>query len=485
MTASTGQAIGLFAALGGAAAGLLLRDPRLRYAALGAGLVAGLLVIRAEVWDTSRFDSLRDHPPVAVGLAILVLAGLVVLAAAMCRWGHLFPLLAVLALPLRVPIDIGGTTSSLLVPLYAVIASGLLAAAWSSRGRGWPADQARSGAAVLLDRLLAAALVLYAVQALYSLDVKNAVENAAFFYVPFAALYALLREVDWSRELLRRTVVAIAAATAILAAIGLVEFATRDLLINADLRAENTLHIYFRVNSLFRDPNIFGRYLALALVALAGLMAWEERAERALAAAAVAVLALAALAFSFSLTSFAALLAALLVLAWARLGTKIAVAAVAAGVIAAGAYELAVGAHGTEVSSGGAGRTSLIRGGLDLAKARPVWGYGSGSFGEAFYTRIEKAKTTTSHDTPITVAAEQGIIGVAVYAALVIVALAALFGGGVRGSPARATVAALFVTMLVHTLGYASFLEDPATWAILAVGVALAWRPAPPDAAPA
>jgi hypothetical protein len=31
--------------------------------------------------------------------------------------------------------------------------------------------------------------------------------------------------------------------------------------------------------------------------------------------------------------------------------------------------------------------------------------------------------------------------------------------------------------MLVHSLGYASFLEDPATWAVLALGLVLARRP--------
>ena len=481
MNASAGQAIGLFVALGAGAAGLLLRDSRLRYGALGASLVAGFVLILHEVWDTPRFASLRGHPPEVVALAVGAVVVLLLLAAAMRRWPALFPLLSILALPLRVPIDVGGTTSSLLIPLYFVIAAGLLAAALSGREQGWrPPPGARREAAVLLDRLLAAVLIVYAVQALYSLDVKNAVENAAFFYVPFAVLYALLREVDWSRELVRRSLVVVAVAGGVLAAIGVVEYATRDLLLNADLRAENALHVYFRVNSLFRDPNIFGRYLALSLIALAGFLAWEEDASAAAAAAAVSGLMVVALAFSFSLTSFAALLAGLLVLLWARLGLRWVLVAVVVATLAGGVYELAVGAHGTEVSSGGAGRTSLIKGGVDLARERPVWGFGSGSFGEAFYTRIEKAKTTTSHDTPIAVAAEQGIIGLAVYAALVISALVLLFAGGVRGSPARATVAALFVAMLVHSLGYASFLEDPATWAILAVGAALAWRPTAP-----
>jgi O-antigen ligase len=476
VNASAPQAVGLFFALGGAALGLISRDPRLRYGALGAGLLAGLFLILGEVWDTSRLASLRDHPPEAAGLALVAIAGIAVLAAAMRRWPVLFPLLAVITLPLRVPVDIGGNTSSLLVPLYAVISSGLVAAAWSRRRSIDPTPR-------LLRRLLAVALALYAVQALYSVDVKNAVENAAFFYVPFAALFVLLFEVEWSPRLIRRALVTLAAAAAVLAAIAIGEYAVRELILNTDLRAENALHIYFRVNSLFRDPNILGRYLALAMLAMAGLLAWEERTIRALAAAAVAVLLLVALAFSFSLTSFAALLTGLLVLIWARLGTTVAAAAVAAAVVVGAVYLVAVGSGGTEVSSGGAGRTSLIRGGLDLARDRPIWGWGSGSFGEAFYTKIEKAKTTTSHDTPIAVAAEQGVIGLAALVALVVSALFVLFGGGVRGSPARATLAALFVAMLVHSLGYASFLEDPATWAILAVGAALAGaRPAPAPA---
>ncbi len=481
VNASAREAIELLAALGGAGAGLILRDSRLRYAGLAAGLVAAALL----VWATPRFDTLRGHPAEAAGLVVAALGGLGGLAAAMYRWPRLVPVLVVLALPLRVPVEVGGDTSSLLLPLYGVIASALVAAAMRSRELGWPASRAVPRSILLVERLLAAVVALYALQALYSLDVKNAVENAAFFYVPFAVLYAVLRDLEWTRELIREVLVVLAAAAAVLAAVGAIEYATRDLLLNADLRAENALHIYFRVNSLFRDPNIFGRYLALALIALAGFLAWEERPRRALAAAGVAVLLLLGLALSFSLTSFAALLAGLLVLTWARLGTRVALGAVAAAALAAGAStSLRSARTARRFRAAAPVARASIKGGLDLARDRPVWGFGSGSFGEAFYTRIEKAKTTASHDTPIAVAAEQGIIGLAVYAGLVIGALLLLFGGGVRGSPARATVAALFVAMLVHSLGYASFLEDPATWAILAAGVALQRRSIRPGGGP-
>jgi putative inorganic carbon (hco3(-)) transporter len=479
VNASAGQIVGLAFGLGGAATAVLAPRPRLRYAAIGVALVAAVALIGGEVWNTSRLATLHDHPPLAVAAATGLAVVLVILAAAFRRYPVAFPVLALVLLPIRVPVDIGGQSSSLLVPLYIVIAAGAIALGWDRWRNPAGVDEVdsawRSGRATTWLRwLLAAALVLYAIQATYSLDPKNAVENAAFFYVPFACLLVLLLEVRWTRRLLREALTAVIAISLVLAAIGIVEFANRGLILNQDLRAENALHIYFRVNSLFRDPNIFGRYLALALVAIAATLAYESERRRAVALMAAAAMLLVALAFSFSLTSVAALIAGLLVLVWARFGLWPAAGALGV-LVVAGVVALAVrGVSSTEVGSGGAGRTGLVHGGLELASRRPVWGWGSGSFGEAFYTRIEQAKTTTSHDTPIAIAAEQGAIGLIVYAGLVLSALAVVFGGQVRGSPVRAAIAALLVTMLVHTLGYASFLEDPATWAIIALGVILA-----------
>jgi putative inorganic carbon (HCO3(-)) transporter len=48
---------------------------------------------------------------------------------------------------------------------------------------------------------------------------------------------------------------------------------------------------------------------------------------------------------------------------------------------------------------------------------------------------------------------------------------------GARSTPARAGVAAAFLALILHTLLYADFLEDPVTWALMAVGVALASGP--------
>ena len=82
--------------------------------------------------------------------------------------------------------------------------------------------------------------------------------------------------------------------------------------------------------------------------------------------------------------------------------------------------------------------------------------------------------TSDSHTTPITIAAEQGMIGLLAYVALLAAALLTLARGGLRGRPVRVAILAAFVALVVHTWAYADFLEDPITWALLAVGAVLA-----------
>jgi putative inorganic carbon (hco3(-)) transporter len=133
------------------------------------------------------------------------------------------------------------------------------------------------------------------------------------------------------------------------------------------------------------------------------------------------------------------------------------------------------------------GRAGLVNGGLDLFAERPIWGYGSASFETEYGKRHHALGETTSasHTIPITIAAEQGLIGEIAYIALVLAALITLLRR-VRADPARVAVAGAFVALLFHTLLYADFLEDPITWTLLAIGVALACRapaPAAPDGA--
>jgi O-antigen ligase len=124
------------------------------------------------------------------------------------------------------------------------------------------------------------------------------------------------------------------------------------------------------------------------------------------------------------------------------------------------------------------GHVPLFEGGVDLFEDRPFAGWGSGSFGAAFYEQVERtAKTNvSSHAEPVSVASEQGVVGLVVYVALVVLALVVMLGANPGRSFERSAVAACFVTMLVHSLGYAAFAIDPATWTLLALGVVLRAR---------
>ena len=107
----------------------------------------------------------------------------------------------------------------------------------------------------------------------------------------------------------------------------------------------------------------------------------------------------------------------------------------------------------------------LVSGGLDLFRDRPLWGYGGGSFQKEFRAKHESSRrraAAASHTIPITVAAEQGIVGLAVYLALLAAAFARLWARTFT-SPRRSAVAAAFTALVFHTLLYAAFLEDPLT----------------------
>ena len=61
----------------------------------------------------------------AAGLAVALVV-IAALVAVMRRHRDAFPLLAVFALPFRLPISTGGRTVNLLIPLYLVVAAGTL-----------------------------------------------------------------------------------------------------------------------------------------------------------------------------------------------------------------------------------------------------------------------------------------------------------------------------------------------------------------------
>ncbi|HEY8867469.1 MAG TPA: O-antigen ligase family protein [Solirubrobacteraceae bacterium] len=464
-----------------AATVVLAPGPRLRAWAMAGALALTPVLLVADIWDRPQVRPLRDHPlPAAVAVA-LALGALAIAAIVFSRRPTLFPLAAVAVLPFRVPITSGGQTANLLVPLYFVVAAGALAFIVPRIRGPRPRERERHRGAVEL--LLMAAVVLYAGQAAYSSDFTKALEQLVFFYVPFALLFALLLEVDWTRRLAAQCLGVLAVLALAFSAVGFAEYATKKVFLNPDVIASNQFQSYFRVNSLFFDPNIFGRFLMIVMVALMAALLWSTRRRTVLLVSLSLAVLWGGLVITLSQSSLGALLVGLAVLAALRWSGRWTVAAVAlAGVLAAafvltfpGTVHLKLHS-GKSLDSATSGRADLIKGGVHLFSDRPVGGYGAGSFSKEFRRRrgaSSERAANASHTIPVTVAAEQGAIGLAVYLALLAAALARLLRGA-AASPVRAGIAAAFAALVFHTLLYAAFLEDPLTWALLAAGSALA-----------
>ena len=535
--------LGLVIAAIAAAGAILLPAGRLRSLAMLVALVLFPVLILGDQWHSHQIADLRDSPDRLIALALLAVAASAALGYVFRRWSLFLPLAIVIALPFRVPLNAGGDTANLLVPLYLVIAGGVLTHAlrnWrvshpllpgggvvggttpeealaTAGGGGSPATTGPAGPTVWLPRMLAAIVVLYALQTLHSEDFSKGLQNVCFFFVPFSLVYGLLRDVSWDKKLLTMVLWVIGVEAVCFVLVGTVEWATRSLFWNDQVIRSNEFHTYFRVNSVFWDPNIYGRYLSLvAVVAMSALLWARERRTLALLTALVAVVWF-GLVPTFSQSSFAALLAGLVVLAALRWSLKWTAIAAVAGVVATMLIVTLAGSFSFDrINIDTSGRANLVSGGIHLFTQRPAYGYGSGSFPKAYRQHVEtrKAPVSISHTEPITIAAEQGLLGLALYTALVVTALwtmaatlrpslsrlsvsraggavggtapedaLATAGGG--GSPAatgparyqpiaRVAILATFVALLVHTMAYAGFFEDPITWVLLAIGVSLA-----------
>jgi O-antigen ligase len=461
---------------------------RARLIALAVAVLLAPVLVIADAWESARIADLREQPALLVAGTIAAVAGIAALAWLFRRRpGWLAPAL-VATMPFRVPIDLGGGDSNLLLPLYAVIAGGLAAAlvdAWTE-----PAGDPRHDGGGWIGAIgwaLGGFVVLYALQAAYADDLTPALQSVAFFLAPFAALYALLAEARWDAPALRAIVAVLVVEGAAFLLVGLVEYGTGELLWNDKVIAGNEAHAYFRVNSLFWDPNILGRYVAVTMIVLAAIVAFGERRREVKAAAACFALLWMLLLITFSQTSTLALLAGLIVLAATRWGLARGVAAAIATVVAI-AVAVVVIAGGGLSSETTSGRAGLVDGGLEIAGDHPLAGVGSGGFAAEFTARYYEGEgfAAESHTEPVTVAAEQGAVGLVAYGTLLGVTIGALLGatglelrGRARGTALAATLLAIYAVMLVHSLGYAAFLTDPITWTVLAVaGAALAPAPA-------
>ena len=468
---------------------LIASAPKLRAAAMAGALVLAPALLLADIWSSPQLRVIHRHPLMAAVGAAAALVLIAALAVVIARRPAVLAVLTVAALPFRIPIQAGATTSNLLVPLYLVVAAGSFAYIVKAfRSSDDENDEWTPG---WVPRLLALYVAVYAVQSIYSADFERALQQVVFFYVPFALLFVLLTQLRWTPGLIRVCFTLVVVLAVLFAAIGFVEYSTKTIFLNPKLVVANDLHTYFTVNSVFFDPDIFGRFLALVMIGLAAILLFDRSSDSAarirqvLGVSVILAILWGGLVLTLSRSSLGALLVGLATLAalrW-RVSRTLWVVVV---VVAVGAAAVAISPKTFGLNQGlngaSSGRADLVSGGSNLFADRPVWGYGSGSF-VTEYRRHHPGSSQTlsaSHTIPITIAAEQGVIGELVYLALVIVAIVVLLRGS-RSHAARAAIAAAFLALVLHTLLYADFLEDPVTWALLAIGMALAARASEPE----
>lgn len=444
-----------------------LASMRNRLGSLGVLAVAAVVVVAAVV---------------TVGLVRLVLARPVV-------W---FALVAI-ALPIRLPVTLGSQSANLLLPLYLVTGLGFIALfVGVARGR-LPVAPPRSR---LVDLPLGAFVAFSLVSTAWSSDIQEATVKIAFFYLPFVILARLVATL-WphsSRPL--RTVAGITVGLATAAAVvALVQYATKTIWWNGTLEQANAYNRFFRANGIFYDPNILGRYLALAMVTgVALLVVARSGTLRPLLVAACLVMA-AGLAVTFSRSSALMLMVGLAILAVKAFGVRRTLIVGVAGLLVVGgpafAFKQSVRDRLTSwngLTKSGEGRFRLAGGGVDLWRTQPVAGVGLGAFSHAYEETLPRktsARTRVfiSHTAPVTVLAELGTIGIALFAVLALGVLVALWRGARLPDPDGLTIAAVLAILagiFVHSLLYSALFEDPAIWVLLGMAAAIVARPTEP-----
>jgi hypothetical protein len=471
-------------AVAGAIGAVVLLLSRGRIALLcGLAVVVAAEVAMALAVSTGSVDDVLSPAGVAAGAAgVGVLAGA---AALLVRRPALVPIAVLVAAPLRPPVDFDASNRFLLavaedgqlgrlLPLYFVLAAAAVALAWRAlrgaemrelpRAVAWPA----------------AAFFAWAfLSPLWAEDLESAANLLVFFTLPFAVLLAAVARApfpDWAPRALGAAAVVLAA---LFAAVGLWQAITHELFFFApNLQVSNANTDYFRVTSLFGDPSLYGRHVVLGLAVVMVALACD-RVNRGLAAALVAVL-FGGLLFSYSQSSMVALVVVTLAIATATGGRPVRRAvgvAVAVAALAGAGYVTARLVSGGSLNQITSDRTDRVEDTVRVVKEHPVVGVGIGNQARASRRLAGSDRPTpnfVSHTTPVTVAAELGAVGLALYVWLL--------AGGARliesvrriHEPLGLALGASFLALFVHALFYSGFLEDPVTWLVLAIAAGYA-----------
>jgi O-antigen ligase len=480
-------------------------------------IVFGALVVCSILLAGFSFAALRSTGGTASRLAhhlpllgVAGLGGLVFLAAATwLAWRYPdWAMPAVIALaPLRIGLSLGSNTSNLLVPLYLLLIA-VTIAEMVVRDRltlpdDWRPDPVRVALAVMIAVVGLSSLWVGQNYAPHAKAFGEALIELFAFFLPFGVLYYVIYRYAADARRLSRLLITFVGAGALMAVIGIVQYPTHLIIVNrAGIEKALTLEHTFRANALFWDPNIFGRFLVLvmiigtALLLTARLRGTAGRRQAVWLGAAV-LLAAAAFVVTFSRSSVVGLAVGALVLEMAWLGRRKGTIAVVVTVlilaVSLGSITLLRHHQGNPFrfnTTAGlnkltGGRVYLVKTGLRMFEHRPVAGVGLGGFPLAYahYRTTHRAVLSLrdSHTTVVTVAAEQGLIGLAAFAALLVTFFATTlrkrrFGADRRLYLWQAALVACVLAIFVHSMTYNAFFEDPYMWVFMALASAVVTR---------
>jgi O-antigen ligase len=438
---------------------LLARTRRDRLAGLGFAALGSCMLAAALA---------PVHVAEAVVGSLGALAIAVGLAAAFRRVPWLLPALALACIPARV----GALGHQLLVPLYVVVLAAAVQLAWElAHGDIRP----REMHAVTWP--LALYLGWVGLSLGWTLDTHTAAIEVLAFYVPFTVLAIAVARLPWQRLGLWALYAELTIMALVFSVVGFYQYQTRNVFENPKVIYSNAYAAFFRVNSIFWDPSVYGRFLVVAMVPSIVLVVRGRSLKIALLAAGVLLVTWFGLLISFSQSSFAALAVVVIAMsfvAWrwrALFAVGLAVVLVGGLAVAQPTVRRSIEHHtSTGLDSASSGRYSLVANGIRIAVAHPVRGVGVGGFQHAYARRVQRLhgkknlKTAASHDTAVTVAAETGFIGLGLFAWLLVACGMDVFRTRRFVSLAAGlSLAAIFV----HSLFYSDFFEDPTTWLLL------------------
>src|SRR5919109_1021570 len=431
----------------------------------GFGLLAAAeLLLALSMTGAVSIDRLVSAATLGAGFAGLLLVAAA--AAVFVRLPWLTIPALVVAAPFRLPLDFDrdyrfffafaeGGRLGRLIPLYAVVTAASAAFLYRVLRRNHVDSPARVVAVPV-----AAFLAFASVSLLWTRDIDAGANLLAFFLLPFAAM----------------AVIAVGLAS-VFALVGLWQEATKDLFFyGPQLEVANAYSPFFRVTSLFTDPSLYGRHVVLGFAVLLVLL-WAGRMNVFLAAALMTLL-FAGLYFSYSQSSWAALFvvaAGVTVVAGDRNARRAVLAATAVALVVAAVF-VGYQARNKSLSELTSGRWQRAELTLDVVREQPLIGVGLGAqpkvSREIGAGRDAREARFVSHTTPLTVAAELGIVGFALYALLLSGAVRMVVALR-RTRPALALgIGVVLLALFTHALAYSGFFEDPITWLALGVGAA-------------